>query len=178
MGCFLADLRVSRARARAGQFWASAEELTVHMTEPLTLISLQVSPFTPPRRGYSGSAAVPKAGADKATFPAPAHGPDSFHHRLIERTYRTSGRRGTSPVMVRGHFPQAVTCSTRRVRPSTRVSGAGGRSGELPSASLKGGSWRKRQAEVQSPLVTLPGPFDTPPSSGPSVGDALAAYPR
>jgi len=48
----------------------------------------------------------------------------------------------------------------------------------VPSASSRGGEWRAKQAEVPSPGVSLPGPFVTPPSSGPSGGDALAAYLR
>jgi len=50
--------------------------------------------------------------------------------------------------------------------------------GELRSASTKGGVWRRLPAEVPPPKVILSGPFDTPPSSGIPVGDALAAYPR
>jgi len=52
------------------------------------------------------------------------------------------------------------------------------RAGEPPSASLKGGVWRRLPAEVPPPKVILPGPFDTSPSSGSPVGGALAAYPR
>ena len=50
--------------------------------------------------------------------------------------------------------------------------------GELCGASTEGGVWRRLPAKVPSPKVIPPGPFDTLPSSGIPVGNALAAYPR
>lgn len=50
--------------------------------------------------------------------------------------------------------------------------------GSFPGASLKGGSWRDPEAEMPSPNVAPPGPFDTTASSGTPVAVALAAYPR
>jgi len=61
-------------------------------------------------------------------------------------------------------------------RPVTVFPAADDGSGVRHSASLKGGSWRSLQAEMPPPGVFLSGPFDTAPSSGTSVGTALAAY--
>ena len=70
------------------------------------------------------------------------------------------------------HHPEAAVSAT------ASSDTAGKSRGVFPGASLKGGSWRDNQAEMPSPEVIPPGPFDTTASSGTPVAIALAAYPR
>lgn len=102
------------ARARAGQFRASVEGLTLLMDCLVVLRLRSVSPFTDYRErqlSYSGSAATLKEEAVKATFSSPPHcrviSPKAYTLDLP-----TVGRRRASPVMHQDRFLQAATRNT------------------------------------------------------------------
>lgn len=103
---------------------------------------------------------------------------DSFHQRLIESVYRNARTaqgftgHGSGPISPGGDKNHLSGIHSLAVF----ANGLGHRG--VPRASKRGGEWRATPAEVPSPGVFLPGPFETPPSSGhPGVG-ALAAYLR
>jgi len=127
---------------------------------------------------YSGSAAALEQEAVKGDVLLHDRMADSFHQWLIESVYRNARTaqgftgHGSGPISPGGDMshPRGILSLT------VCANGQGHRG--VPSASSRGGEWRAKQAEVPSPGVSLPGPFVTPPSSGPSGGDALAAYLR
>ena len=67
--------------------------------------------------------------------------------------------------MTQNHFLQAAAGFTRVVLIRQSASPDLERKFRIPvNASSRGGDWRTKQAEVPSPKVTLPGPYDMPPS--------------
>jgi hypothetical protein len=67
----------SAQESGGGQFWTVSVWLTI-LSVRLLMHRYRVLPFTTPRRGYSGSAAVPEAGAAQTAFPAPPRDPCRF----------------------------------------------------------------------------------------------------
>ena len=67
--------------------------------------------------------------------------------------------------MTQNHFLQATARITRVVLVRQSASPNLERKFRISvNASSKGGDWRTKQAEMQSPEVTLPGPYDMRPS--------------
>jgi len=137
------------ARARVGQFGASAKGLTLLMDRSIVLRLHSVSPFTPNhfwRRGYSGSAVILKEEAIKATFSSPTASPVPFHLGLIGTTYRPSDgveshRYNPGPLS-----PGGDMWHPRGPPPITACPAGGSSSGSTISASRRGGVWHTTKA--------------------------------
>jgi hypothetical protein len=160
------------ARARMGQFRASAKKLTFLM-DSLSFSVFDRFPLSP--RAFQREATVLLLMSLKRR-PLRQRSP---HRRIVGALspvaymldLPTVGRRGTSPVRSRDHFLQAAARITPVVHcRHTAHPAVSGASGRLLSASSRGGDWRTAKAAVQSPGVSLPGPFVTAPSPDPPVG--------
>lgn len=169
------------ARARAGQFRAFADSLTLRMSLTFLLRLRSVWPFTSGRfrrRSYSGSAAVPNEKATKAAFSSPSR----RRHRFVgDLSVRLTDRRTTWDFTGHGLGPFSPGGGKPHPRgplPITVSSAARGPSGTIPDASAKGGAWRTTQAAIAVSQSLPAWPLRDGAFSGTPGGAALAAYPR
>jgi hypothetical protein len=128
----------------------------------------QVLPFILRLKDYSGAAAVPEAEPDKASFSASRASSRPFRQWLIGGIYRSCGHGGTFT----GHDSVPFSPGARMLHPHesaghNRMASDGERAGE-PSPAFRLGAVAHAQGrpEVPAPGVSLPGLFDTVPSSG------------
>ena len=70
-GRFLVPPRVAREEERAGHFAALAERSNFPRATEHSPPFYKVSPFVPPQRDYSGSAAIPKENGSEALLFSP-----------------------------------------------------------------------------------------------------------
>lgn len=170
-GCVLATRRFSRQEPGPAGLVASAVAANFPHVVVVVLRLPSVSPFTTPR--FQDAATPVLLLSSKKRRPRQP----SLHRRIVivqKDTFSpeaymfdlpTIGRRRTSPVMTQDHFLQAAACITPNGSPAITAWLPERRSSEsTPSASRRGGVWHTMKAEMPSPGVSLPGPFDTLPS--------------
>ena len=170
VGAFLsvaADAVVPRLPGKsAGRPWGVlAQGLTSLVISSVVLRLQLVFPFTSPCGEATPDLLLP---LKRRRFRQPSphrRVAEPFRPWLIGSCLPTVGRRRASPVMTQNHFLQAAAGFTRVVLIRQSASPDLERKFRIPvSASSRGGDWRTKQAEVPSPEVTLPGPYDMPPS--------------
>jgi hypothetical protein len=168
------------ARARAGQFWASAEGLTSPMDSPVVLRLRSVFPFTTRRfpRAATPVLLLPlKRRPLRPRSPHPPRRQNDFTSGLFVRLTDHRTREGFT-----GHSSGPFFTRRRHATPpwslaANRICGQGRTSG-VPSASSRGGDWRTTQAESAVSRCLSAWPRRDVSFSGPPGGDALATYLR